>query len=81
MGYDTQNEITGHGFRAMARTILLERLKFDPVIIEHQLAHKVSESLGTAYNRPKFLDDRVMMMQTWADYLDELKVGAKVISV
>ena len=79
MGYDTQNEITGHGFRAMARTILHERLKFDPAIIEHQLAHRVADTLGTAYNRTKFLDDRVVMMQTWADYLDELKVGAKVI--
>ncbi len=79
MGFDTQNEITGHGFRAMARTILHERLKFDPAIIEHQLAHKVSDSLGTAYNRTKFLDDRVAMMQAWADYLDELKAGAKVI--
>lgn len=79
MGYGTQNEITGHGFRAMARTILHERLKFDPVIIEHQLAHRVADILGTAYNRTKFLDDRVVIMQTWADYLDELKTGAKVI--
>ena len=79
MGYDTQNEITGHGFRAMARTILHERLKFDPAIIEHQLAHSVPDSLGTAYNRTKFLDDRVAMMQAWADYLDKLKAGAEVI--
>jgi integrase len=79
MGYDTQNEITGHGFRAMARTILHERLKFDPAIIEHQLAHRVADTLGTAYNRTKFLDDRIQMMQAWADYLDELKAGAKVI--
>ena len=75
MGYDTQNEITGHGFRAMARTILHERLNIDPHIIEHQLAHKVPDLLGTAYNRTKFLDQRKEMMQKWADYLDVLKSG------
>ncbi|WP_019882331.1 MULTISPECIES: integrase arm-type DNA-binding domain-containing protein [unclassified Methylophilus] len=79
MGYDTQTQITGHGFRAMARTLLHERLGIDPVIIEHQLAHKVPDALGKAYNRTKFLDQRKEMMQTWADYLDELKTGAKVL--
>lgn len=74
MGYDTQTEITAHGFRAMARTLLHEQLKFDPAPIEHQLAHKVPDSLGTAYNRTKFLDERVKMMQEWADYLDKLKL-------
>lgn len=73
MGYDTQSEITGHGFRAMARTILHERLNIDPHIIEHQLAHKVPDSLGAAYNRTKFIDQRKIMMQSWADYLDALK--------
>ena len=79
MGYDTQKDITGHGFRAMARTILHERLNIDPAIIEHQLAHKVPDNLGSAYNRTKFIEQRKVMMQTWADYLDELKAGAKVI--
>lgn len=79
MGYDTQSEITGHGFRAMARTILHERLNIDPHIIEHQLAHKVPDALGAAYNRTKFIEQRKIMMQQWADYLDELKAGAKVI--
>jgi integrase len=79
MGYDTQSEITGHGFRAMARTILHERLNIDPHIIEHQLAHKVPDALGAAYNRTKFIEQRKVMMQQWADYLDELKDGAKVI--
>jgi integrase len=74
MGYDTQREITGHGFRAMARTILHERLDIDPNIIEHQLAHKVPDALGVAYNRTKFLDQRKAMMQAWADYLDHLKL-------
>ncbi len=79
MGFDTKTEITGHGFRAMARTILHEQLRFPSEVIEHQLAHKVADSLGTAYNRTKFIDDRVLMMQRWADYLDELKEGADVI--
>ena len=79
LGYDTQTQITGHGFRAMARTILHERLNIDPHIIEHQLAHKVPDALGAAYNRTKFIEQRKAMMQQWADYLDELKAGAKVI--
>ncbi len=79
MGYDTQKDITAHGFRAMARTILHERLNIDPYVIEHQLAHKVPDALGAAYNRTKFIEQRVTMMQQWADYLDELKAGAKVI--
>jgi len=81
MGYDTQQDITAHGFRAMARTILHERLNIDPYIIEHQLAHKVPDALGAAYNRTKFIEQRTAMMQAWADYLDELKAGAKVISL
>lgn len=79
MGYDTKTEITGHGFRAMARTILHEELHFKPEVIEHQLAHKVPDVLGAAYNRTKFLAERRAMMQAWADYLDKLKAGAEVI--
>lgn len=79
MGYDTKNEITGHGFRAMARTILAEELHQKPEVIEHQLAHKVPDTLGTAYNRTKFLKERREMMQLWADYLDKLIAGAEVI--
>ena len=81
MGYDTQADITAHGFRAMARTILHERLNIDPYLIEHQLAHKVPGALGAAYNRTKFIQQRTAMMQAWADYLDELKAGAKVIAL
>lgn len=73
MGYDTQNEITGHGFRAMARTILHEQLNMDPHVIEHQLAHTVPDTLGSAYNRTRFIEQRKLMMQLWADYLDNLK--------
>lgn len=79
MGYDTKTEITGHGFRAMARTILHEELHIKPEVIEHQLAHQVADALGTAYNRTKFIKERKVMMQTWADYLDKLKAGAAVI--
>ncbi|KVK77155.1 tyrosine-type recombinase/integrase [Burkholderia sp. MSMB1498] len=81
MGFDTKTEITGHGFRAMARTILHERLRFPSEVIEHQLAHKVPDALGTAYNRTKFIDDRVLMMQKWADYLEQLKAGAEVVPI
>lgn len=81
MGYDTRTEITGHGFRAMARTILHEVLGNAPEVIEHQLAHKVPDALGAAYNRTKFLPARKLMMQQWADYLDKIKAGAEVIPI
>jgi integrase len=79
IGYDTKTEITAHGFRAMARTVIAERLKIDEKYVELQLAHKVKDALGNAYNRTKFLEDRYAMMQAWADYLDQLKVGEKVV--
>lgn len=79
LGYDTRTEITGHGFQAMARTILHEELEQKPEVIEHQLAHAVPDNLGSAYNRTKFIKERRLMMQRWADYLDEIKAGAKVI--
>jgi integrase len=79
MGYDTQAEITGHGFRAIAQTLGEQELGLDPKHIERQLAHSVANPLGTAYERAQFLKDRKIMMQRWADYLDELKAGAKVL--
>jgi integrase len=75
LGYDTKTEMTGHGFRAMARTILDEILHVRPEIVEHQLAHAVRDPLGRAYNRTTHLPERRKMMQEWADYLDQLKVG------
>ena len=78
MGFEKE-EMTGHGFRAMARTILDEILQFRPDFIEHQLAHAVRDPNGRAYNRTSHLLERRKMMQTWADYLDGLKAGAKVI--
>lgn len=79
LGYDTRTEITAHGFRAMARTLVHEELEQKPEVIEHQLGHAVPDNLGSAYNRTKFLKERRVMMQKWADYLDQLKAGAKII--
>jgi integrase len=78
MGYD-KDTMTGHGFRAMARTILDEVLQVRPDFIEHQLAHAVRDPNGRAYNRTAHIVERRKMMQKWANYLDELKTGAKVI--
>lgn len=69
-------EMTGHGFRAMARTILDEVLQFSVDWIEHQLAHAVRDANGRAYNRTSHLAGRKKMMQAWADYLDQLKARA-----
>lgn len=79
LGIDTQTELTGHGFRAMARTVLEEIHGFRPEIIELQLAHAVRDPLGRAYNRTKHLETRKKMMQTWADYLDTLRDSKNVI--
>jgi integrase len=78
MGY-TAEQMTPHGFRAMARTILDEILHVRVDLIEAQLAHRVLDVLGRAYNRTQHLAERKNMMQTWADYLDGLKEGAVVI--
>ena len=80
MGF-SKEEMTGHGFRAMARTILDEVLQVRPDYIEHQLAHAVKDPNGRAYNRTAHLAKRRKMMQLWSDYLDGLKVGAKVIPI
>jgi integrase len=68
-----KEEMSGHGFRAMARTLLDEGLGLRPDIIEHQLSHQVRDPLGRAYNRTTHLNERRHMMQTWADHLDELR--------
>jgi integrase len=78
MGF-TKDEMTGHGFRAMARTVLDEVLNIRPDFIEHQLAHAVRDPLGRAYNRTSHLPERRAMMQQWADYLDRLRKGADVV--
>jgi len=79
MGYDTKTQHCAHGFRASARTLLDEHMGFRLEWIEQQLAHQVRDSLGRAYNRTKHLPQRSEMMQAWADHLDELKAGAKII--
>jgi integrase len=75
----SKDEMSGHGFRAMARTILDEVLEVRPDLIEHQLAHAVRDPNGRAYNRTAHLPERRKMMQQWADYLDKLKAGAEVV--
>lgn len=69
----SKDEMTGHGFRASARTIIDEELGIRPDYVEHQLAHRVRDPLGRAYNRTAHLVERRKMMQAWADYLDQLR--------
>lgn len=78
MGFE-KGEMCGHGFRAMARTILDEVLQVRPDFIEQQLAHAVRDPLGRAYNRTAHLAERKKMMQLWADYLDGLRAGTQVV--
>src|SRR3546814_18134090 len=77
LGFD-RDTMTGHGFRATARTILDEVLGIRPDFIEHQLAHAVRDPNGRAYNRTKHLKERAALMQQWADYLDKLGPGGTV---
>lgn len=78
MGYGN-DDMTAHGFRAMARTMIAERLGVAPEVIEAQLAHAVPDALGRAYNRTQYLEHRIDMMTKWAAYLDRLRDGAKVV--
>jgi integrase len=78
MGYGN-DDMTAHGFRATARTLAAERLGIAPEVIEAQLAHAVADTLGRAYNRTSYLEQRRQMMQVWADYLGKLRDGAQVI--
>jgi integrase len=80
MGYQ-KDEMTGHGFRAMARTILDEHLGFRPDVVEQQLAHAVRDPQGRAYNRTAHLAERRRMMQAWADYLNGLAAGGQVVPI
>jgi integrase len=74
-----KDEMSGHGFRAEARTILDEVLGVRPDYIEHQLAHAVRDPNGRANNRTAHLPERRKMMQQWADYFDKLKGGPEAI--
>ena len=79
MGFTT-DEMTAHGFRAMARTLLDEELSYRVDFIEHQLAHAVKDPNGRAYNRTAHLPQRREMMQGWANYLDTLAAGGTVLT-
>lgn len=70
-----KDQMSAHGFRALARTILDEELGYRVGLTEHQLAHTVKDPNGRAYNRTSFLSECHAMMQVWADYLDGLKSG------
>lgn len=78
MGFD-KDTMTGHGFRAMARTVLDETLGYRPDYIEHQLAHAVRDPNGRAYNRTSHLAERRKMMQGWADHLDSLRADTGTV--
>lgn len=80
LGY-SNDEMTPHGFRAMARTIMVERLNMHPDVIEAQLAHGKSGPLGAAYDRAQFMEQRRRMMNEWADFLMALKTGADVVPI
>jgi hypothetical protein len=73
MDIDTQKEQTHHGFRVCFRTITDEVLGFEFPVIETQLAHNVQDANGRSYNRTQYLPQRKVLMQTWADYLDDLR--------
>jgi integrase len=74
-------EQTWHGFRASARTMMVDELNLDPLAIEANLAHAVKDSNGRSYNRTQYLAQRFEQIQKWADYLDKLRKGADVIQL
>lgn len=75
LGYDTKEQITGHGFRATARTLIRELLGWDREVIERHLAHVSDEELGGSYDRTTHFEQRRRMIQAWADLLDDLAAG------
>lgn len=81
LGYDTKEEITGHGFRATARTLIRELLGWDKEVIERHLAHVSDEELGGSYDRATHLAQRREMVQGWADLLDDLVAGKPIAPV
>jgi integrase len=80
MGF-TKDEMTGHGFRAGASTLLNESGKWNADAIEAQLAHVENDAVRRAYHRADYWNERVSMMNYWADYLDELREGGKIIPI
>lgn len=80
LGY-SHDEMTAHGFRSTASTLLNESKQFSPDAIERSLAHKDEDTVRGIYNRGAYWDERVTMAQWWADYLDQLREGGKVIPI
>jgi integrase len=78
LGYTT-DQMTAHGFRAMAATLLNEMGEWNPDAIERQLAHVDTNQVRRAYARGEYWDERVEMMQRWSDYLDQLRDGGKIL--
>jgi integrase len=79
MGY-AKDEMSGHGFRSMASTLLNEQ-GWNQDAIERQLAHAERNNVRAAYNYAEFMPERKKMMQAWADYLDGIKAGAKIVPI
>lgn len=79
MGY-TGDEMTAHGFRAMASTLLNESGKWHPDAIERALAHQGSDNVRAAYHRGAHWQERVQMAQWWSDYLDQLRKGGDIVA-
>ncbi|SFI32929.1 Integrase [Collimonas sp. OK307] len=79
MGY--KGKMTGHGFRALAMSTIKEKLGYRHEVVDRQLAHAQKDKVASAYDRAQFLDERKVMMQAWADYLDQLASGAKVTPI
>lgn len=80
-GLGVGTEQSWHGFRASARTMLVDQLDLDPLAIEANLAHAVKDANDTSYNRTKYLSQRFDQVQQWADYLDKLAAGASVVGL
>lgn len=80
MGYD-KDQVTAHGFRGTASTLLNESGKFSPDAIERSLAHQDRDEIRRAYNRGAYWNERVAMAQWWTDHLDLLREGGKVIAI
>jgi integrase len=80
MGY-TKNQMTAHGFRHMASTLLHESRKWRSEVIERQLAHADRNTIRAVYNAAEYLDERAEMMQWWSDRLDSLAKAENVVSL
>ena len=77
----TGSEMTAHGFRTTASTLLNESGKWQPDAIERSLSHAEKNQVRAAYNRGSYWDERVEMAQWWSDHLDTLRLGAEVVSI